>query len=515
MLKKFIKNSEKGQAIIMIAFGIIGLIAMVGLMTDGGMLLVEYARLKRGIDAAAVAAAQQFRKSLDTHTCPASTALSLNYDVCQIKLASENFLKLNQSDVSDIQIDTCDTDPGEASLCTTPARKLVRVTATRTITFGFLRVIGLESTQISASSIGEAASVDLVMVIDTSGSMAWETTGNPDKSDPGDPGDDPAACNANNSCQPMRDVKNVAGNFMDTLFFPYDRVAIVTMTGQDAGGWRDPYTALNLSDDEALVRQTIANIKVFQPQECNTQYGTCLRRCTASDIINASNPYGCFGKTIGYYAAQPCPVNAATGNPSSCPSSNVGGAIKMAGEAFAYPGLMKEDSFWVVIALVGGPTNATNGTLNLTDTNGDGTPDDPLAFGWCPTYTWTSPNDPYCRNASFNVSMAIHKNADGTFPPEYDAVSYARDQADFLANPATGTGVTVFTIGLGRLLHESPLGDAYAGEFLLEYIAETAGDVPSAGVVANHGFYSFAPNTSDLAGIFAAIAENILTRISQ
>ncbi|MBI5354148.1 MAG: Tad domain-containing protein [Chloroflexi bacterium] len=502
MIKKFRKNSEKGQAIILITFGIIGLIAIVGLMTDGGMLLIEYARLKRGIDSAAVAAAQQFRK---------------NYSVDTLRLASENFLRLNQSDVSNVQIDTCDTAPSDAVLCDTPRRKLVRVTATRIVSFGFLRVIGLESTNISATSIGEAASVDLVLVIDTSGSMAYETTGAADVSDPGNPGDDPAACNASNNCQPMKAVKDVAGQFMDTLFFPYDRVAIVTMTSQEAGGWRDPWPLLHLSDNETLVRNTIAGIKVFEPQECNTSYGTCLRYCTADNIIDVSD-IKCFGRNVGDYAGQPCPVLSATGNPTSCPSSNVGGAIKMAGEEFAFTGLMKQDSFWVVIALVGGPANATNGTLNLTDANLDGVPDDPLAFGWCPEYTWTSPTDPYCRNASFNVSMSYRKNADGTFPPEYDAVSYARDQADFVANPVTGTGVTVFTIGLGSLLRNAPVGDADAGEKLLEYIAETAGDTVNAAgltIPANHGFYSFAPSTSDLAGIFAAIAENILTRISQ
>ncbi|HNJ15409.1 MAG TPA: pilus assembly protein TadG-related protein, partial [Anaerolineales bacterium] len=65
MIKKLLKNSERGQAIILIAFAFVGLIAMVGLMTDGGVLLIEYARLKRGIDAASVAAAQQFRKDFN------------------------------------------------------------------------------------------------------------------------------------------------------------------------------------------------------------------------------------------------------------------------------------------------------------------------------------------------------------------------------------------------------------------------------------------------------------------
>ena len=65
MLKKIRKKSERGQAIILIAFAIVGLVAIVGLMTDGGMTLIEYARLKRGIDSASIAAASQFRKGFD------------------------------------------------------------------------------------------------------------------------------------------------------------------------------------------------------------------------------------------------------------------------------------------------------------------------------------------------------------------------------------------------------------------------------------------------------------------
>ncbi|MBI1855219.1 MAG: hypothetical protein HYR93_05065, partial [Chloroflexi bacterium] len=63
MLKKFLRNAKRGQAIVIIALMFVGLVAIIGLLTDGGMLLIEYARLKRGIDAAAIAAAQQFRKN--------------------------------------------------------------------------------------------------------------------------------------------------------------------------------------------------------------------------------------------------------------------------------------------------------------------------------------------------------------------------------------------------------------------------------------------------------------------
>ncbi|MBK9602015.1 MAG: hypothetical protein IPO36_09250 [Anaerolineales bacterium] len=186
MIKKLLKKSERGQAIILIAFAFVGLIAMVGLMTDGGILLIEYARLKRGIDAASVAAAQQFRK---------------DFNGADLVAAADNFLKLNQSDVVDVVISMCDPTGAyggspaahDASLCPDPgqpARKLVRVTATRNVEFGFMRVLGINGSTIQATSVGEAASIDLVLIMDTSLSMSYGTSdGNPTT---GDLGDNPA-----------------------------------------------------------------------------------------------------------------------------------------------------------------------------------------------------------------------------------------------------------------------------------------------------------------------------------
>ena len=90
-----------------------------------------------------------------------------------------------------------------------PQRKLVRITANRHVDFGFMRIVGINGTNIEATSVGEAASIDMVLVIDTSSSMAFDTndyntmvTGvkiEDDPANPADPvnfpGDDPEVCN--------------------------------------------------------------------------------------------------------------------------------------------------------------------------------------------------------------------------------------------------------------------------------------------------------------------------------
>ena len=74
----------------------------------------------------------------------------------------------------------------------------------------------------TTSSVGEAATVDLVLVFDTSESMGKDTAGY-------DPRDfNPSGCNWSNTCQPLRQAKDAAKTLIRNLFNGYDQVAIVT-----------------------------------------------------------------------------------------------------------------------------------------------------------------------------------------------------------------------------------------------------------------------------------------------
>jgi hypothetical protein len=301
------------------------------------------------------------------------------------------------------------------------------------------------------------------------------------------------------------------------MFFPYDRVGIVTMTSQQPNGFRDSETPLTLSDDADVVRAAITDISVVEPAECPTPYGTCRDTCTADEISVATAGTPCFGKPTGYYLGESCPARFTQGgNRSSCGGSNVGGALARAGGEFTREP-MRDDSFWVVIALAGGPANASNGpdTAQFIDANSDNYPDysNPASqyyFGFCPPSEWTVPPSPPCRDAS---ASSRHPLGD----PLYDADDYARDQADFIADPVNGQGITVFTIGWGELVNNTTIGDPDAGAQLLTYIAENAGDnlTSTPPIYANHGFYSDSPDAAALQIIFDKIAQNIFTRISQ
>lgn len=501
MMKRFIKNAERGQAIVIVALAMVGLIGIVGLMTDGGMLLIEYGKLKRGIDSASIAAASQFRR---------------NFSGSDLYNAASEFLILNQSDAANIIVFRCRRDPNsgvlesttdgtqhDEELCTTPRRKLLRVQATRTITFGFMRVLGINSTTITASSVGEAASIDLVLVIDTSASMSYQTGGNANF--PDSPLDDPSVCNTSvaNPCEPMDGIKDVARAFVqgDFLFFPYDRVAVVAMTGQGANATRDTVTVLHLSDSEDEVVTAIDDLTVFQPPECvpgqtplEHPPGGVEASPIAGPCLNYNSTTGLFqGLECPYYRFGPDLIPGTADDTvfdiSSCNSSNIGGGFRRAAAEFSIEPI-REDSFWAVIALAGGPANATDSFPGHD-------------FGFCPPATWNDPAVPFCRDA-----LVSTRHSDGN--PSYDADDYARDMADFLTDPIDGQGVTVFTIGLGSLVQNASRGDPDAGEQLLIYSAETAG-----GTSANHGVYRYANDISILDEIFAEIGSNIFTRLSQ
>ncbi|HEY6075040.1 MAG TPA: VWA domain-containing protein, partial [Anaerolineales bacterium] len=349
---------------------------------------------------------------------------------------------------------------------------------------------------------GEAASVDLVLVIDTSSSMSYDTAGDPTQPQPDNPADDPAFCNnpANATpCEPLTQVKESALAFIDTMFFPYDRVSIVAMTSQIPDGTRDHVTVLPLSSDYTAVANAINSLKVFQPPNCftNPLAGFCLEY----DSDGNPDTY----EATGTFIRLDCPAYWNTGDPSSCPSSNIGGALWEAGTKFTEPGYRRDESLWVIVLLAGGPANAT-----------DPDPANGLPYGYCPVSTWNT--QPWCRDTDI-PTITRHYPAIPPNPtdPNFDADDFARWKADSLADPVDGNGITIFTIGLGEFVKNTAAGLPDSGERLLKYIAENAGDCPTCAPPkrANHGTYSYAPDPDGLQAIFLEIAKNIFTRIAQ
>ena len=170
---------QRGQAMVLIAMTFIGLAAFVGLTVDAGILFIQIGHLRRAVDSASLAAANQFREGRT---------------LTEIEAAAEEFINLNSLNPATAHIFICDWSnptPGnpdarhDIDLCPPdingdgthddlPPRKFVRVEATMPVDFAFLPIVGWGSIDIHAGAISEAASVDIVLAIDTSQSMTYD-----------------------------------------------------------------------------------------------------------------------------------------------------------------------------------------------------------------------------------------------------------------------------------------------------------------------------------------------------
>ncbi len=204
LLSRFATRSKRqgqiGQTIVIMAFGFIVLLAFVGIVTDVSLMFVRYTTLRRAVDAAAVAAAGQVRRTLPTDAELAAAGgnqkvadgYAFARNVTNINLAARQFIEFYGLSPSNVAVDSCDTLQGDSTKpgydpdllklleCTSnfQPRKLVRVTAQLQSPTVFLRLIGWGTVTLEASSISETAVLDVVLIFDTAETMLKQTTYN-------------------------------------------------------------------------------------------------------------------------------------------------------------------------------------------------------------------------------------------------------------------------------------------------------------------------------------------------
>lgn len=264
---------SRGQILVIFAVALVVLIFFIGLAIDAGSLYVTYGQLKRAVDAAAVAAANTFKRgeNVASMTAAAAEVLELhNVDSGEVEL--EVFICDEDGDsIRDDALQTlapefyarCPrTESGDSP------RKLVWVQANQRAPFYFLGLLGFGSLPLTTQAIAEAAAVDLVIVLDISESMASATSGfipddyNPDstcnpltRTQPASRTSPPPA----GACLPMYHAKNAAEALVDRMYQGYDQVSIITY---DSRAVIQPIPNLrgdtvSLTDDLAAARSHI------------------------------------------------------------------------------------------------------------------------------------------------------------------------------------------------------------------------------------------------------------------
>lgn len=504
------RRNEKGQALIIIAVAFVVLLAFVGLAVDVGQLFIALGSLRRAADAGALAAAAQFREGRDESEMAAIT---------------RQVIALNGLNPGDVNIKTCrvissgDPDFDELGCGANQRRKLVKVYATAEVSMSFLAVIGIHQVEISATATSEAASMDVVLVIDISESMAFDGMGQ-DR--------DPSFCNANGTCQPFEDVRTPAREFIGKILNKppdeeEDRLAIVTFangwsSGLNQGTHYRPNGVPHWTSSWAEAMNILNDLRVYEPGICasntwmggDTIYGACRNYNEDGEYMNLDCNY-CIG--AGSPAEYYNPTDITDFSPYM--TTNIGGGLLRAGNMFEHQ--TREDALWVVILLTDGLANATD-MLESDDITDIYT----YPIGYCPD--WTN----LCQDHDVSSRHEITH-------PEYDADDYARDMADFVGcfpfSPADdcpvegGQGAVIFTIGLGEEVQNTYTeinGKPY-GATLLRYIAAVGYDGnPNTDLCENVpdyeescGNYFFAPEGGQLNEVFEAIASRIFTRLTR
>jgi len=124
-MKKENKRSERGQALILIVFGIIGLIAITGLTIDGGIAYSDRRNAQNAADSAALAAALAHARGQNLMTAAQTVASSNGY--------TDNV--------------AITTSPAASGACPPQASNSIEITVTITsmIQTSFARVVGIPS----------------------------------------------------------------------------------------------------------------------------------------------------------------------------------------------------------------------------------------------------------------------------------------------------------------------------------------------------------------------------------
>lgn len=501
------ERRERGQILVIVALSVIALTAIVGLAIDTGLVYLNHGKLRRAVDAAALAASAQFREG---------------YSIADLQKAAQEFLVLNGINDPTAIVEVCDPANPDPAVCTTPPRKLVRVHATSVVNLAFMRVLGIRTTTIQATAVSEAASMDVVLVIDASESMAYDAP--PEYENPNHYLRDPSQCNPAHKCHPFEEVKTAAKAFVNELYMPYDRVSVVTFDNSAKVDFSfADFDSTPNATKRAAVLAAIDNLEVVNPDICDRtanqpDTGPCrdYQRYEDNDPTYGNNNgiadepiIDENGDGIGdIFTGFDC-LPYHWGNPDTCGTTAIGKGLQFASNEFSNKDTFREEALWVVILLTDGAANGPS--------------------IYCPHTTWTQP---FCRNLQLSrhcsdpgdtacTSKGWVYAEDSNGVSLYDTDDYAHDKLDALGEQQD---VLIFTIGLGDLVRTSvprakksdptvkcsedpydPVDDCYgAGELLLQYGADVG-----------RGKYYFAPTGNQLNAIFLDIAQYLATRLTQ
>jgi hypothetical protein len=252
--KYYRPKRELGQSIVIVALGMVALIAFIGLATDAALIYRTKQDLQRAIDSAALAAAYKY-KSNNT-----SVATQAAYEF---------------TNLHGYKFDPNSADPTKRLTVTfpvyNPPRKAVRVLGQTPSSLFFLRILGVQTIMVNAAGEAESAPLDVYLILDLSESMVYDTT----KPNPWPPAGFTTCntwdsnnmydciahyCNHYRVCDPLdKHLKPAAKFFVDQFDPQFDRVGVVAY---NINGLQ----IIPLSSNFTAVKTAIDNLDAFDHQ---------------------------------------------------------------------------------------------------------------------------------------------------------------------------------------------------------------------------------------------------------
>jgi len=516
------------------------LLAFVGLATDTGILYINYAHIRRAVDSAALGAATQIRETTKTKQ--------------QITDMARQYITLQGLDVSTVSVDTCvwiftrnpvatdvnldaqnrfvsfkDDAPSDVTtnpaglkykdymdICSYPSTKKVRVTASINSETAFLHIVGWNSIAINASATTEAASLEIVLILDTSYSMTFDVASDNGKDDDGDgcadettttPGVIPGTstpCSDGNSKDDgwLRAQIGGAGadrtepecnwhipGRADDLYQP-QITSIISLLPANyppacTSGCFSPNhvcrpfefvrdAAIRFVDKYVYFPYDRVSIITFSNQVTLLQgigvegvsdnvAQTVLhltgysKRTDATGTRVWENQLSEVNQRLDVSGAPICTGDDWSARPGYCEATNTGGALAKALEILTSTYIRQNALRYIILLSDGAATSSNPGVASAVPSN-YACPYTPNPASVGPPTQATYKSDYYRRPCQDGDSQTRYLSDS----PLYDADDYARDQAKAVAD--SGNNIIIFTIGLGTEVTQNPGGGAGTGK---------------------------------------------------
>lgn len=143
-------HHEDGQALILFAAGLVGMMGTVAMSVDVGRVVWARTQIQGAVDAAALAAAQDMPLGSSLASTQATTYWNKNAGFIQSQGQNVAF-----------------------NVSFPPGNRAVQIDASADIPTWFARVLGFNSWHVTASGTAASSVLDIAMVLDISGSMCW------------------------------------------------------------------------------------------------------------------------------------------------------------------------------------------------------------------------------------------------------------------------------------------------------------------------------------------------------